>query len=197
MPCSAGHAAQLMPALLTLVTVGMTAWTTRDVPSAASRPKTGIVSSVTYAGSRPSIIATTARWRAGISASSAGHVDLNARDVLADLCEDLAAQPVVLLVRVVHPVSAGVCPVVGDRETPAALAQPQVRSHVHREHSRKPERGDARQALLQERGIRRQLSRIIRLPQAPDHDVAYHECSLLPSSMGSRNSSLLPSGSSL
>src|SRR5580704_2293009 len=196
MPCSAGHAAQLMPALLTLVTVGMTAWTTRDVPSAASRPKTGIVSSVTYAGSRPSIIATTARWRAGISASSAGHVDLNARDVLADLREDLAAQPVVLLVRVVHPVSIGVCPVIGDRETPAALAQPQVRSHIHREHSWKPERGDTCQALLQQRGIRRLLSRVIGLPQAPDHDVADHECSFL-SSMGSRNSSLLPSGSAL
>jgi hypothetical protein len=47
MPCSAGQAAQLMPALFTLVTVGMTALARRDVPSRASRPKTGIVCGVT------------------------------------------------------------------------------------------------------------------------------------------------------
>jgi hypothetical protein len=85
---------------------------------------------------------------AGLRARSADsrplEVDLepDSGNLLADRCEDLAAQPVVLLVGVVRPVSVLISPVVGDRETPSVTPQAEVTFHVHREHARQPERGE-------------------------------------------------------
>lgn len=63
-------------------------------------------------------------------------MELGTGNVAADLCEDLTAQPVVLLVRVLAAVSPGVLPVIGDRETPAIAAQPKLTPHAHRPHPR-------------------------------------------------------------
>jgi hypothetical protein len=99
-------------------------------------------------------------------------LELDAGNFLADRCEDLAAQPVVLLIGVVRPVGVLVPPVVGDRETPSPRPQAEVMPDVHREHPWQPERGEASQAVLQQSGIRGLLSRGLGNPQAPQHDVA-------------------------
>src|SRR6266849_1327355 len=65
---------------------------------------------------------------------SAVELELDPGDVLADHGEDLAPQPVVLLVGVVDPVGVGILPVVGDREAPSAVAPPEVGSGVHGQH---------------------------------------------------------------
>ena len=88
-------------------------------------------------------------------------LELDAHDFLADRREDLAPQPVVLLVGVVRPVGVLVLPVVGDRETPAVIPQAKVTSHVHGEHAGQPERGQTGQALPEHRGIGFLLSRIL------------------------------------
>src|SRR5580692_823201 len=108
-------------------------------------------------------------------AASAVYLELDAGDVLADLREDLAAQPVMFLVRVVDPVGVGVPPVIGNRKAPSAVAQPEIESDAHRHQSRKPERGDTREALAKQRGIGRLLSGIFGWPQTPDYDVADHQ----------------------
>src|SRR5580693_3841788 len=92
------------------------------------------------------------------SAASAVYLELDAGDVLADLREDLAAQPVMFLVRVVDPVGVGVLPVIGNRKIPSAVAQPEIEANAHRRQSRKPERGDTRQALSNKCGICRLLA---------------------------------------
>src|SRR5580693_10280302 len=109
-------------------------------------------------------------------AASAVYLELDAGDVLADLREDLAAQPVMFLVRVVDPVGVDVLPVIGDRKGPSAVAQPEIESNVHRHQPRKPERGDTREALSKKRGICRLLGGIFGWPQTPNHDVADHQC---------------------
>jgi len=99
-------------------------------------------------------------------------LELNARNVLADRGEDLPAQPVVLLVGVVGPVRLLVLPVVCHRVTPAAVAQAEITSHVHREHAGEAERGEPGQALLEQRGVGRLLSGIVGDAHAPKYDVA-------------------------
>src|SRR5580693_7594919 len=111
------------------------------------------------------------------SAASAVYLELDADDVLADLREDFAAQPVMFLVRVVDPVGVGVLPVVGNRKTPCAVAQPEIDSNAHRHQPREPEGGDTRQALAKQRGIWRLLRGIVGRAQTPDHDVADHQWS--------------------
>jgi hypothetical protein len=102
-------------------------------------------------------------------------LELDPGNVLADLSEDFTAQPIMLLVLIVNAVGIGVFPVIGNRETPSALAQSKVGSDAHCEHAREPERGDSRQALLEQDGIGGPLGGIFGRPQAADHDVADHQ----------------------
>jgi hypothetical protein len=77
---------------------------------------------------------------------SAVYPELDTGNILADLRQDLAAQPVMLLVLVVDTVSTGVLPVIGNRKIPPAVTPTQVDPDAYREHPGEPERGDSRQA---------------------------------------------------
>ncbi len=71
-------------------------------------------------------------------------------------------------------VSVGILPVAGDREAPSAVAQPGVGSGVHGQRPGELERGDASQALPEQRTVRCPLAGITGRPEAAGHDVADH-----------------------
>jgi hypothetical protein len=93
--------------------------------------------------------------------TSAVDRELDSSDVLADHRKDLSPQSVMLLFSVVDSVGVGILPVVGDRESPFAVAQSKIASHVHRQQPRELQRGDASKALMEHRDIHRSLVGII------------------------------------
>jgi hypothetical protein len=93
--------------------------------------------------------------------TSAVDRELDSSDVLADHRKDLAPQSAVLLLSVVETVGVGILPVVGDRESPSAVAQSKVASHVHRQQPRELQRGDASKALMEHREIHRSLIGVV------------------------------------